>query len=72
MVTAKDGAPEPRLGTATVTISVLDVPDEVPKFSKMFDRINVPENMPDFFVTKVTVCIKILNISNRSTLLIII
>jgi protocadherin-15 len=54
-VTAKDGAAEPRLGTASVTVNVLDVPDEVPVFTKKSETITVPENAPDFFVTKVTV-----------------
>lgn len=60
MVTAKDGAPEPRLGTASVTVQVLDVPDEVPTFQKSTDRISVPENVPDFLVTKVTVSVIII------------
>lgn len=55
VVTAKDGASEPRIGTASVTVQVLDVPDEVPTFQKSTDRISVPENVPDFLVTKVTV-----------------
>lgn len=55
VVTAKDGAPEPRLGTATVTVQVQDIPDEVPFFKKTSYRISIPENVPDLLVTQVTV-----------------
>lgn len=55
MVTAKDGAPDPRIATATVSIVVLDVEDEVPIFKRAEYVATVPENMPDYFVTEVTV-----------------
>lgn len=47
-VTAKDGAPEPRHGTATVMVSVNDVPDEVPKFTDTLIEVKVPENIPNY------------------------
>lgn len=55
MVTAKDGAAEPRLATATVTVSVVDTEDEMPIFHKPLYEATVPENTPDYFVTQVTV-----------------
>lgn len=48
VVTAKDGAAEPRHGTAMVTVSVNDVPDEVPKFTDTFIEVKVPENIPNY------------------------
>lgn len=57
MVTAKDGAPDPRIGTASVTVSVKDVEDEIPLFHKTLYEAKVPENSPDFLVTQVHVCI---------------
>lgn len=53
VVTAKDGAPEPRLGTATVTVSVKDIPDELPKFSESLIEVKVPENVPDMKIATV-------------------
>lgn len=53
VVTAKDGAPDARLGTASVTVQVLDVPDEVPKFAETEIEVKVPENVPDFLVATV-------------------
>lgn len=53
VVTAKDGAPDSRLGTASVTVFVKDLPDEVPKFMSPILEIHVPENLPDYIVTKV-------------------
>jgi len=57
VVTAKDGAPDPRIGTASVTVSVKDVEDEIPLFHKTLYEAKVPENSPDFLVTQVHVCI---------------
>lgn len=57
MVTAKDGAPDPRIGTASVTVLVKDVEDEIPLFHKALYEAKVPENAPDFLVTQVHVCI---------------
>lgn len=53
VVTAKDGAPDARLATATVTIQVLDIEDELPIFNRPEYEATVPENMPDYFVTDV-------------------
>lgn len=55
-MTARDGAPDPRLATATVTVSVLDVEDENPIFHRTTYETSVPENMPDFMVIEVMVC----------------
>lgn len=55
MVTAKDGAQDPRIGTASVTVLVTDVEDEIPIFHKTLYEAKVPENAPDFLVTQVTV-----------------
>lgn len=57
MVTARDGAPDPRIGTASVTIFVNDIEDEIPIFHKTLYETKVPENSPDFLVTQVHVCI---------------
>lgn len=54
MVTAKDGAPDPRIATATVSVVVIDVEDEVPVFKKAEYVATVPENVPDSFVAEVT------------------
>ena len=56
-MTAKDGAPDPRIATATISIEVLDVEDEVPTFSRKTYEATVPENVPDHFVTDVMVFI---------------
>ncbi|XP_056636781.1 cadherin-99C [Diorhabda sublineata] len=53
VVTAKDGATDPRIATATVSIEVIDVEDELPVFKTPQYEANVPENMPDYYVTKV-------------------
>lgn len=53
VVTAKDGAPDPRIATATVAIEVEDVEDEVPIFRDETYEALVPENMADHFVTSV-------------------
>lgn len=53
VVTAKDGATDPRIATATVSVEVIDVEDELPVFQVSQYEANVPENMPDYFVTKV-------------------
>ncbi|CAH1118837.1 unnamed protein product [Phaedon cochleariae] len=52
-VTAKDGAPDPRIATASVSIEVIDVEDEVPIFPVPKYEATVPENMPDVFITQV-------------------
>lgn len=48
IVTAKDGAAEPRHGTAMVMVSINDVPDEVPKFTDTLIEVKVPENIPNY------------------------
>ncbi|KDR15408.1 Protocadherin-15, partial [Zootermopsis nevadensis] len=53
VVTAKDGAPDPRIATATVTVEVVDVDDELPIFHLISYEAQVPENMPDYMVTQV-------------------
>ncbi|XP_024946139.1 cadherin-99C isoform X2 [Cephus cinctus] len=53
VVTARDGAPDPRLATATVTVRVIDVEDEVPVFHQSTYEAKVKENVPDHFVTQV-------------------
>lgn len=53
VVTARDGAPDPRLATATVTVELLDVEDEVPVFRQHSYEARVPENVPDYMVTQV-------------------
>lgn len=53
VVTARDNALDPRLGTTTVTVKVNDVPDEVPKFLDGSIDVEVPENVPDFLLTTV-------------------
>ncbi|XP_060526708.1 cadherin-99C [Cylas formicarius] len=53
VVTAKDGAPDSRIATATVAVEVLDVEDEVPVFKTDLYEALVPENMADHFVTTV-------------------
>lgn len=53
VVTAKDGAPDSRLGTASVTVSVLDVQDEVPTFVESLIEVRVPENIPDLVIATV-------------------
>ncbi|XP_063243672.1 cadherin-99C isoform X2 [Bacillus rossius redtenbacheri] len=53
VVTAKDGAPDARLSTATVTVQVLDVEDELPVFHLPSYEALVPENTPGYIVTQV-------------------
>ncbi|KAH1012859.1 hypothetical protein HUJ05_011939 [Dendroctonus ponderosae] len=53
VVTAKDGAPDPRIATATVAVEVEDVEDEVPVFREESYEALVPENAADHFVTSV-------------------
>ncbi|XP_068081396.1 cadherin-99C isoform X2 [Anabrus simplex] len=53
VVTAKDGAPDPRLATATVTVQVIDIDDERPIFHSPIYEARVPENVPDYMVTQV-------------------
>lgn len=53
VVTAADGAPDARLGTASVLVKVLDVPDEVPVFAETRIEVKVPENVIDYLVTTV-------------------
>lgn len=55
MVTARDGAPDPRIATASVTVRVIDVEDEVPIFHQSSYEANVKENVPDYMVMQVTV-----------------
>lgn len=57
MVTAKDGAQDPRIGTASVTVMVNDVEDEIPIFHRTVYEAKVPENAPDYLVSQVNVCI---------------
>lgn len=53
VVTAKDGAPDARLGTASVTVLVNDLPDEVPKFNEARISVRLPENEPNYLVATV-------------------
>lgn len=53
VVTAKDGAPDPRIATATVTVQVTDIEDELPIFHLTTYEASVPENVPDYVVTQV-------------------
>ncbi|XP_015434826.1 PREDICTED: LOW QUALITY PROTEIN: protocadherin-15-like, partial [Dufourea novaeangliae] len=53
VVTARDGAPDYRLATATVTVKVIDVEDEVPIFRQSSYEARVKENIPDYTVTQV-------------------
>lgn len=61
VVTAKDGAPDPRLATATVTVLVQDVEDEVPVFSILEYKSRVPENVPGYMIIRVKVSRRRLN-----------
>ena len=54
VVTARDGAPDYRLATATVTVKVIDVEDEVPIFRQSSYEARVKENMPNHTVIQVT------------------
>ncbi|KAK7603537.1 hypothetical protein V9T40_003536 [Parthenolecanium corni] len=53
VVTAKDGATDPRLATATVTVKVTDIEDELPIFHVPMYEVKVPENVPGFEVMQV-------------------
>ncbi|XP_031829505.2 cadherin 99C isoform X4 [Nomia melanderi] len=53
VVTARDGAPDSRLATATVTVKVIDVEDEVPIFRQSSYEARVKENVLDYTVTQV-------------------
>lgn len=53
MITAKDGASEPRIGTTMVTVHVNDIPDELPTFKDTLIEIKVPENIPNYHLTTV-------------------
>lgn len=64
VVTAKDSASEPRLATATVTVSVQDIEDELPIFHILEYKSSVPENVPEYLIIQVKVCI--LTSSSRS------
>lgn len=53
MITAKDGASEPRIGTTMITVNVNDLPDELPTFKDTFIEVKVPENLPNYHLTTV-------------------
>lgn len=53
VVTARDGAPDPRIATATVTVKVTDIQDEVPVFHLTNYEVRVPENVADYKVAQV-------------------
>lgn len=53
MVTAQDGAADPRLSTATVTVLVSDMGDELPVFPQRVYEASVPENKADALLTTV-------------------
>ncbi|KAK8748529.1 hypothetical protein OTU49_015837 [Cherax quadricarinatus] len=53
VVTAKDGAADPRLSTATVTVLVSDVGDEPPVFSQQVYEASVAENVAEASLTTV-------------------
>lgn len=55
VVTARDGAPDSRLATASVSVSVVDIEDESPIFHRTTYEASVPENVPDFMVCQVMV-----------------
>ena len=54
-MTARDGAQEPRLATATVTVRVIDVEDEAPIFHQSSYEATVKENLPETVVVQVAV-----------------
>lgn len=54
-MTAKDSAPDARLATATVTVKVIDVDDELPIFHQHSYEARVKENIPDYMIIQVTV-----------------
>ncbi|XP_054716801.1 cadherin-99C-like [Uloborus diversus] len=53
VVTARDGAPDSRHGTASVTVLVGDVQDEKPVFEKSLYEVIVPENEANYEVLQV-------------------
>ncbi|KAG1664292.1 Cadherin-99C [Nymphon striatum] len=53
VVTVKDRPQDPRIATATVTVSVLDVQDEPPVFERRFYEGTVPENERNFEILQV-------------------
>lgn len=53
IITAHDGAADPRISTATITILVNDVPDEVPTFLRRYYDGSIPENMASMDVLQV-------------------
>ncbi|XP_013142177.1 PREDICTED: protocadherin-15, partial [Papilio polytes] len=53
VVTATDGAIDKRLGTASVTVQVQDVPDEDPVFLQDIYTVRVPENVNNYPVVQV-------------------
>ncbi|CAH0583152.1 unnamed protein product [Chrysodeixis includens] len=53
VVTATDGAIDKRLGTASVTVQVQDIPDEAPIFTQSLYSVHVPENAANYPVVKV-------------------
>lgn len=55
MVTAQDGAPDPRIATATVTVHVSDIEDELPIFHLTTYNTSVPENTANYLVAHVKV-----------------
>lgn len=54
-MTATDGAIDKRFGTASVTVQVEDIPDEVPVFPQSLYSVHVPENAANYPVVKVHV-----------------
>lgn len=76
VVTAKDSADDPRIATATVSVEVTDVEDELPIFRVPEYTATVPENMPDFLVTEVQVSvsdsIKINYVFNKDIIILLI
>lgn len=55
VVTATDGAIDKRLGTASVTVQVQDIPDEPPVFTQSLYSVHIPENAANYPVVKVHV-----------------
>ena len=53
VVTARDGGEVPRLATATATVLVNDVSDELPYFPQTEYEASVPENEADLVVSRV-------------------
>ena len=53
VVTARDGGQVPRLATATATVLVHDVSDELPYFPQSDYEASVPENQADLVVVRV-------------------